>query len=66
MEEKLIKEAYKLRYEYYNFYEGSEHKWHIRYENHDLYEAVLKSFDYDFKEIAAVMPKLIEKYAIVS
>jgi len=61
MDAKLLKDAYRLRYEYYNAYEGKEHKWHEKYKEHHLYKAVIKSFEYDFKQIAAVMPKLIEE-----
>ena len=56
-----MKDAYRLRYEYYNFYENKEQKWHDRYKNHELYSVVLKSFDYDFKQIAQMMPKLLEE-----
>ena len=60
-QEMLLKEAYKLRYEYFNAFENKEFKWHEVYKNHELYEVVVKSFEYNFKEIAAVMPKLIER-----
>lgn len=60
MENKLIKDAYRLRFEYYNTFEGKEDKWHEKYKNHNLYEVVTKSLDYDFKQIGEVMPKLIE------
>lgn len=59
-EQKLIKEAYKLRYEYYNFYENKKSKWHEKYKKHDLYLTVTKSFEYKFHEIGTVMPKLIK------
>lgn len=57
--EKDLKEAYKLRYEYYNFYENKESKWHEKYKEHKFYTIVVKSFEYDFKDIAKVMPELI-------
>lgn len=56
-----LKEAYKLRYEYYNFYENKESKWHERYKKHNLYEVVVESFEYRFHEIANVMPELLKK-----
>lgn len=62
MKEKLEKEAYKLRYEYYNFYENKEAKWHKKYRNHDLYNIVVKSLEYRFHEIGNVMPKLLEEF----
>ncbi len=62
MNEKQLKDAYRLRYEYYNFYENKEPKWHARYKEHELYQAVVKSFEYDFKEIAEKMPELIKEY----
>jgi len=58
--ERLLKEAYKLRYEYYNFYEDKENKWHEKYKNHQLYSTVIASFEYNFKEIGEIMPKLID------
>lgn len=61
MSEEKLKEAYKLRYEYFNLFIEKEDKWHKKYKNHDLYDIVLKSFNYDFKEIGEVMPKLIKK-----
>lgn len=61
MQEKLLKEAYKLRYEYYNAFEKKEEKWHELYKKHKLYEVVVKSFEYDFKKIGIMMPKLIEE-----
>lgn len=61
MKEKLIKDAYRLRFEYYNSFEGKEEKWHEKYKSHELYKVVVKSFEYDFKKIAEVMPKLIEE-----
>ena len=60
MEEKL-KIALRLRFEYYNTFEGKEDIWHKKYKNNELYEVVVKSFDYDFKEISNMMPKLIEQ-----
>ena len=61
MKEKLEKEAYKLRFEYFNLYENKETKWHEKYRNHDLYNIVVKSLDYRFHEIGNVMPKLLEE-----
>ncbi|WP_424687054.1 MAG: hypothetical protein ACNI3H_02840 [Halarcobacter ebronensis] len=61
MKEKLEKEAYKLRFEYFNLYENKETKWHEKYRNHDLYNIVVKSLDYRFHEIGQVMPKLLEE-----
>lgn len=61
MEDK-IKTALKLRFEYYNLYETKEENWHKKYKDHKLYEVVVESFKYDFKEIATIMPKLIEKF----
>ncbi len=60
MEERL-KTALKLRFEYYNLYEGKELKWHERYNQHELYSIVVKSFAYDFKEIGEIMPKLLKQ-----
>lgn len=59
MDNKLLKQAFALRFEYYNFYENKEDKWHKKYKNHKLYNVVVKSFKYDFKQIAMQMPKLI-------
>jgi hypothetical protein len=59
--EKLIKEAYTLRYQFFNLYENKENKWHEKYKDHQLYEIVVESFDYKFHEIADTMPKLLEK-----
>ena len=59
--EQLIKDAYRLRYEYYNTFEGKESQWHEQYNKHKLYEVVVKSFEYDFKQIGQVMPELIKK-----
>ncbi|RXK02669.1 hypothetical protein CRV02_04330 [Arcobacter sp. CECT 8989] len=64
MKEKLEKEAYKLRFEYFNLYENKETKWHEKYRNHDLYNIVVKSLDYRFHEIGQVMPKLLEELDI--
>lgn len=61
MKEKLEKEAYKLRFEYFNLYENKETTWHEKYRNHDLYNIVVKSLDYRFHEIGQVMPKLLEE-----
>ena len=60
MEDKL-KKALQMRFEYYNLYENKEAKWHKKYDNHDLYEIVLKSLEYDFKDIALIMPMLLKK-----
>ncbi|XPV70124.1 MAG: hypothetical protein ACNI25_06000 [Halarcobacter sp.] len=57
----LIKEAYKLRFEYFNFYENKEEKWHEKYKNHKLYDIVIESFEYKYTQIAEKMPELIEK-----
>ena len=57
----LEKEAYKLRYEYYNLYVNKESKWHEKYKNHQLYDVVVESFKYKFHEIAEEMPKLLKK-----
>lgn len=57
----ILKEALKLRFEYYNLYEGKEYKWHKKYKENRLYETVIESFNYDFKDIAEMMPKLLEK-----
>lgn len=59
--ENLLKEAYGLRYHFYNTYADKEDKWHEKYKGHQLYEIVVESFDYRFHEIASVMPKLLEK-----
>lgn len=58
--DKLMKDAYSLRHEYYNFYENKENKWHEKYKSHRVYSVVVKSFDYNFKQIAGVMPKLLK------
>lgn len=60
--EKLLKEALKLRFMYYNIYENKEDLWHEKYKGHDLYSVVVKSLDYDFKDIGLMMPKLLEEY----
>jgi hypothetical protein len=60
MNEKLLKEAYKLRFEYFNFFENKELKWHEKYKNHQLYEIVIESFNYDYKQIGEKMPKLLK------
>lgn len=57
----LLKTAYKLRFEYYNFYENKESQWHDKYKNHKLYDIVVESFNYKYSEIGVVMPKLLEK-----
>jgi hypothetical protein len=59
---KLLKEALKLRFMYYNIYENKEDIWHKKYKGHDLYSVVVKSLDYDFKDIGLMMPKLLEEY----
>ncbi|QKF82127.1 hypothetical protein [Halarcobacter ebronensis] len=64
MNNNLLKEAYKLRFEYYNLYEEKEEKWHQKYKNHILYEVVKQSFSYSYIDIAEIMPKLIEKIKI--
>lgn len=61
MNDELIKEAYKLRFEYFNFFEDKELKWHEKYKKHELYNIVVESFNYSYKDIAKVMPNLIEK-----
>lgn len=64
MQEELTKEAYKIRFEYFNIYEDKENKWHEKYKNHDLYSIVVKSLKYNYKEIGLMMPKLIlEEFA---
>ena len=60
MEVKL-KKSLQMRFEYYNLYEKKEHKWHGKYRNHDLYNVVLESLEYDFKDIALLMPKLLKQ-----
>ena len=56
-----LKTALRLRFEYYNLYESKEDIWHKKYKEHNLYNVVVKSFEYDFKEIGAMMPKLLEQ-----
>ena len=60
--QKHLKEALRLRFMYYNTYENKENIWHERYKGHDLYDVVVKSLGYDFKEIALIMPKLLEEH----
>ena len=60
MEEKL-KISLRLRFEYFNTFEGKENIWHEKYKEHELYDVVVKSFEYDFKEIAKMMPILLEE-----
>jgi hypothetical protein len=60
--EKHLKDALKLRFMYYNTYENKENIWHERYKGHDLYDVVVKSLVYDFKEIGVMMPKLLEQF----
>lgn len=57
----LLKEALRLRFEYYNLYENKEDKWHKKYKNHELYKVVVESFKYDFTQIAQKMPELLKK-----
>ncbi len=47
---------------YFNIYENKEEIWHEKYKNHDLYSVVVESLGYDFKEIALIMPKLLEQH----
>ena len=56
-----LKTALRLRFEYYNLHEGKEDNWHKKYKEHNLYNVVVKSFEYDFKEIGEMMPKLLEQ-----
>ena len=56
-----LKTALRLRFEYYNLYEGKEDIWHKKYKEHNLYNTVVKSFEYDFKKIGEMMPKLLEQ-----
>ena len=56
-----LKEAYRLRHEYYNFYENKESKWHEKYNKHKLYDVVVESLEYRFHEIANIMPELLKK-----
>ena len=60
--EKHLKEALRLRFMYYNIYENKEKIWHEKYKGHDLYDIVVKSLDYDFKEIGIMMTKLLEEF----
>ena len=60
--ENQLKIALRLRFDYYNLYEGKEDIWHKKYKNHDLYSIVVKSLEYDFKEIALIMPELLEQH----
>lgn len=57
----ILKTALRLRFEYYNLYEGKEDIWHKKYKEHNLYNIVVKSFEYDFKKIGEMMPKLLEQ-----
>jgi hypothetical protein len=57
----LQKEAYRLRFEFYNLYEEKENKWHQKYKNHMLYDIVVESFQFKFNEIGEIMPKLLQK-----
>ena len=56
-----LKTALRLRFEYYNLYESKEDIWHKKYKEHNLYNIVVKSFEYDFKEIGEMMPKHLEQ-----
>ncbi|MGE0051855.1 MAG: hypothetical protein AB7S49_10040 [Arcobacter sp.] len=60
-DKQILQEAYKLRFEYYNFYENKEPEWHNKYRNHKLYDIVVESFDYKYNEIGIIMPKLLGK-----
>lgn len=60
--ENSLKTALKLRFEYYNLYENRENEWHKKYKNHYLYKVIVESFKYDFKEIAKIMPKLLNDF----
>ncbi len=60
--EKHLKEALRLRFMYYNTYENKEKIWHEKYKGHDLYSIVVKSLEYDFKDIGLMMPKLLEEF----
>ncbi len=60
MEEKL-KISLRLIFEYFNTFEGKEDIWHKKYKEHELYDIVVKSFEYDFKKIGEMMPKLLEQ-----
>lgn len=57
-----LQTALKLRFEYYNIYENKEDLWHKKYKNHHLHSVIVESFDYDFKDIAKIMPKLLEEF----
>lgn len=57
----ILKTALRLRFEYYNLYEGKEDIWHKKYKEHNLYNVVVESFEYDFKKIGEMMPKLLEQ-----
>ncbi len=59
--ENQLKIALRLRFEYYNTFEGKEKVWHEKYKKHEFYSVVVKSFEYDFKEIGKMMPKLLEQ-----
>lgn len=59
--EEALKTALKMRFLYYNFYEGKEELWHQKYKNHNLYDVVVKSFEYDFKKVAKMLPKLLKE-----
>lgn len=60
--ENNLRTAFNLRFIYYNFYENKEKEWHEKYKNHSLYSAVVKSFEYDFKDIGKLMPKILEEF----
>ena len=57
----LQKEAYRLRYEFFNLFINKEEKWHKKYKDHQLYDVVNESFSYKFNEIGEMMPKLLQK-----
>ena len=59
--EQDLKEAYRLRFEFFNLYENKEKRWHQKYSHHHLYPLVIESFKYPFSEIGVQMPKLIEE-----
>lgn len=61
MNKQTLQEAYKLRFEYFNFYENKESDWHNKYKKHKLYDIVVESFNYKYNEIGIIMPKLLEK-----
>lgn len=58
--DKNLKTALKMRFEYYNLYESKEELWHEKYKNHNLYSVVIKSFEYDYKQIGEILPELLK------